>query len=185
MKGTQLEATNSLFSIFLSLWWFSKWFNLFQWGVAGTEQTLSLQQTTRMNCAFNLKLRREEWKKYSLSEKNHEKQKSERLQQKNEKNKKNRNLRRHKGSEGKKSSHCWWISGQEVCLVSELFWQRSLLFKHNDGCEQNGTLPLRVSKLYFGFWQNSFIFKNSYSLQKLLFPEFGCIVDQERKKKWK
>lgn len=83
-----VRSADSLISILLSLWWFSKWFNLFQRGVAVTEQTLSLQQTARMNCAFDLKLRWEEWKKkYSLSEMNHEKQKSERLQKKKKKRK--------------------------------------------------------------------------------------------------
>lgn len=61
-----VRSADSLISILLSLWWFSKWFNLFQRGVAVTEQTLSLQQTARMNCAFDLKLRWEEWKKKIL-----------------------------------------------------------------------------------------------------------------------
>lgn len=64
-----VRSDDSLISILLSLWWFSKWFNLFQRGVAVTEQTLSLQQTARMNCAFDLKLRWEKWKKNTLSQK--------------------------------------------------------------------------------------------------------------------
>lgn len=58
-----VRSDDSLISILLSLWWFSKWFNLFQRGVAVTEQTLSLQQSASMNCAFDLKLRWEEWKR--------------------------------------------------------------------------------------------------------------------------